>query len=62
MQVVDVMLEESRNTIYITVPSMFVFRILAYLHSRRSEASLHNIIFTKHVTVQQGQDQEEESD
>ena len=27
------MLEESRNTV--TVPSMFVFRILAYLHRRR---------------------------
>ena len=35
-QIVDrneVMLEESRNTV--TVPSMFVFRILAYLHRRR---------------------------
>ena len=41
-QVVDrneVMLEESRNTV--TVPSMFVFRILAYLHRRRrSEISI----------------------
>ena len=37
------MLEESRNTI--TVPSMFVFRILAYLHRRRrSEIIMINSI------------------
>ena len=67
MQVVDrneVMLEESRNNI--TVPSMFVFRILAYLHRRRrSEISIilwdYNYNYVIYL-VQQGQDQGEESD
>ena len=72
-QVVDrneVMLEESRNTV--TVPSMFVFRILAYLQRRRRSkliikflsASGRPLSILPTFTVHQGQNEQadEESD